>query len=79
MKPSPQKDSEKARLAAEIYGYDDVTDCLQHYIIDSLCPAICMNEDCDYCEELEHDCCAGYCADCDTHSLMSIMLLKGIV
>jgi len=42
-------------------GYKRLHDLLKASASDSLCPAICMTEGCDYTTELERDQKAGYC------------------
>jgi hypothetical protein len=56
-----------------------VEEMLDEYGTDSVCPAICMNPDCDYTTEAEHDCRRGYCEECGKKSVASFMVLMGII
>ena len=45
----------------------------------SVSPAICMNEDCDFTCEMEPDQDAGYCEECRTNSMHSALILAGLI
>jgi hypothetical protein len=61
----------RAKLATlmKIEGYDSIEDLAQAILSDSVLPAICMNEDCDFTCEMEPDQDAGYCEECRTNSM----------
>lgn len=61
------------------YGYDDEVALGEAHICDSVCPAICMNEDCDYTTEMEPDQDRGYCEECETNSVKSLFILMGVI
>lgn len=42
-------------------------------------PAICMNEDCNATYEYEPDQDRGWCEECQSNSVKSIMILAGII
>ena len=42
-------------------------------------PAICMNDDCDYAQDMEPDQDEGWCSECGTNTLKSAYILKGII
>lgn len=52
---------------------------LQETIFDSVSLGICTNEDCSYTTEVEPDCDSGYCEECDTCTVASILILEGII
>ena len=52
---------------------------LRKYATDSLSPAICMNEECDFANELEPDCRAGWCEECRENSMKSAFVLAGLI
>lgn len=72
-------DHPKLLLLAQYEGYDDVLDMLQAATIDSVCPCICMNDDCDYTEHLEPDQRAGYCPECKDNTLQSALVIAGVI
>jgi hypothetical protein len=55
----------------EIEGYDTFEEMAQAILSDSVSPAICMNEDCNFTCEMEPDQDAGYCEECRTNSMPS--------
>jgi hypothetical protein len=46
----------KLMKLSEIEGFESLDDLLQATATDSVCPAICMTEGCDYTAEMEPDC-----------------------
>ena len=42
-------------------------------------PAICMNEDCEYVEDMEPDQDEGWCPECRANTLKSAYILAGII
>ena len=73
--PSPSK----AELLADIEGYSSPHALMEVYITDSVCPGICTNENCDYTTEVEPDSSTGWCEECETQSVTSIMVLEGVI
>jgi len=69
-----------AKLAklVEIEGHDSATDLLEAYITDSVAPAICMNDGCEYTCEMEPDQDAGHCDECGTNTMQSALVLYGL-
>jgi hypothetical protein len=65
-------------LAAD-YGYTDVDELLGAAMFDSVCPGICMNEDCDYSTEVEPDQERGWCENCGTNTVVSALMLAGVI
>ena len=72
---------EKAKLAklVEIEGYENIEALLQAVLCDSVSPAICMNEDCDFTCEMEPDQDAGYCEECHTNTMKAAPVLAGLI
>jgi hypothetical protein len=62
MANSSATEKRRAKLdqLAEIEGYDSLDDLLAATITDSMSPAICMNDGCDYTVEMEPDQNVGY-------------------
>jgi len=69
----------KIERLAEIEGYDDCLAMLEANIIDSVCPAICVNADCDYTTEMEPDQDRGWCEECGTNTVKSALVLAGVI
>jgi hypothetical protein len=69
----------KLRKLVELEGYDDDLGLIEGAIADSVCPAICMNEGCDYTAEMEPDQHGGCCEACGANSMKSALVLVGIV
>ena len=71
----------EAKLAKliEIEGYDSADELLEAVFSDSVSPAICMNEACDFTCEMEPDQDAGYCEACGKNSVASALVLAGLI
>jgi hypothetical protein len=70
-----------AKLAKliEIEGYESLEQLLEAVIGDSVSPAICMNEGCDYTCEMEPDQRRGWCDECRTNTMVAAPVLAGII
>lgn len=62
---------------ADSEGYNDVLDLLEAATFDSVVPGICVK--CELTEEVEPDCRRGYCASCDGQSVISCLILAGVI
>lgn len=69
----------KLKTLAELEGFDDPTEMLEYYVLDSVNPGICMNEGCNYTTEVEPDSDTGWCEECDTNTVCSCMMLADII
>lgn len=69
----------KLQKLVEIEGFEDDLKLLEHAVMDSVCPAICMNDGCDYTAEMEPDQDRGWCEVCNTNSMKSALVLAGII
>ena len=69
----------KLQKILEIEGYTNLTELLTAKITDSVCPAICMNEGCNYVCEMEPDQDRGWCEECHTNSMKSALVLAGVI
>jgi hypothetical protein len=75
------KSTDEAKLAKliEIEGYESVETLLQAVIGDSVSPAICMNDGCNYTCEMEPDQRRGWCDECRTNTMKAAPVLAGII
>ena len=69
----------KLQSLLEIEGYTNLTELLAANITDSVCPAICMNEGCNYVCEMEPDQDRGWCEECHINSMKSALVLAGVI
>ena len=60
-------------------GYDSVDELIENCYFDSVCPAICANPDCVHTTELEPDQQAGWCEACDGNTMVSALILAGLI
>jgi DNA repair exonuclease SbcCD nuclease subunit len=74
-----KKTLSKFEKLMKIEGFTDEMEFLQEVSMDSVCPGICSNKDCDYTTEVEPDQDAGWCEECDQGSVKSALVLKGII
>ena len=74
----------KAKLArlVELEGFENETALFAAAVTDSVCPAICCNPDnpaCDYTAEMEPDQDHGWCEECECGTLVSALVLGGLI
>jgi len=60
-------------------GFDDRDEFLDYCMFDSIVPAICTNEACDYTASLEPDSTAGWYEACNTNTMVSRLILAGVI
>ena len=75
-----QRNNDKSlALLADQYGMDPLA-LLEAYGNESVVPAICTSLDCEeYSAELESDCDGGFCNYCGESSMVSCMVLAGVI
>jgi hypothetical protein len=69
----------KLMKLCEAEGFDSLDDLLKISVADSVCPAICMTEGCDYTAEMEPDQTEGYCEACGGNTVTSVLILAGLI
>jgi hypothetical protein len=69
----------KLMKLCDLEGYKRLYDLLKASTADSVCPAICMTEGCDYTTEMEPDQDAGYCEACGGNTMVSALVLAGLI
>ena len=69
----------KLEKLACIEGYEDIMDLLEVATFDSVSPGICRNKGCNYTTEVEPDSDSGWCEECNTNSVVSCLVLAGII
>ena len=69
----------KLMKLCEAEGFASFDDLLQVAAADSVCPAICMTEGCDYTAEMEPDQDKGYCEVCGGNTVTSALILAGFI
>jgi hypothetical protein len=79
---SPEMRRIKLAKLCEIEGVEDDQALFAAAIADSVCPAICVNPDnpeCDYTAEMEPDQDRGRCEECQRGTLVSALVLGGLI
>ena len=71
--------AEKLMVLCELEGFKTLDDLLQEAATDSVCPAICVVEGCNYTTEMEPDQDAGYCEACGGNTVTSALILAGLI
>ena len=64
---------EKLGRLVTLEGFDSLAALLAAADTDSVSPAICMNEGCDYTAEMEPDQDRGFCEVCGTNTVASAL------
>ena len=73
-----QRQTKLTALALD-FGFADTDALLEAAVHDSVCPAICAREGCDYTADMEPDQCEGYCEVCGGQTVQSALILAGLV
>jgi hypothetical protein len=71
--------AQKLMRLCEIEGYQNPFDLLQAAMADSVSPAICMTEGCEYTAPMEKDQDEGYCEACGGNTVMSALRLADVI
>jgi hypothetical protein len=69
----------KLMTLCDAEGFKYLDDLLAVSITDSMCPAICMTEGCDYTTEMESDQDEGCCEACGGNTVTSVLVLAGLI
>ena len=69
----------KLMRICEAEGFATVDDLLVLLTVDNLCPAICMTEGCDHISPMESDQEEGYCEKCGGKTMVSVLVLAGLI
>ena len=72
----------KLAQLVELEGFESETALFEAAVADSVCPAICCNPDnpaCDYTAEMEPDQAQGWCNDCERGTVVSALVLGGLI
>ena len=69
----------KLMKLCDIEGVESFDDLLQAAATDSVCPAVCMTEGCDYTCEMEPDQDQGFCEACGSNTVTSVLVLAGLI
>ncbi|MCP3475052.1 hypothetical protein NLM33_32540 [Bradyrhizobium sp. CCGUVB1N3] len=69
----------KLMIVCEAEGFASIDDLFVLLAADNLCPAICMTEGCDHIEQLEADQEEGYCEKCSGNTMVSVLILAGLI
>jgi len=70
---------DKLERLAELEGYEDSMEMLEEASTDSVVPAICMNQGCDYTTGIEPDQNRGWCEECEMGSVKSCLIPAGVI
>lgn len=70
---------EKLQELLDIEDIDSLDALFELSIRDTVCPGICMNEDCSFVVDYESDQDAGWCIECETNTVVSALVLAGLI
>lgn len=76
---TPQLKLAKLERLAEIEGFGTIDLLLDFAASDSVSPAICTNEACDFSAEYEPDQDRGWCEECDADTVASALILADLI
>jgi hypothetical protein len=79
---TPEMRSVKLRKLSETGGYADLDELFEAAASDSVSPAICCNSEnpeCDYTADMESDQDRGWCEECQSGTMVSALVLGGLI
>ena len=76
---SRQTRQAKLHTLVEAEGFGSLDELLAAAVADSVCPAICTAEGCNYTCEMEPDQDRGWCEECGTNTMHSVLVLAGLI
>ena len=79
MRTTAEQRRVKLTKLMDIEGYESIEDLAGAVLSDTVSPAICMNEDCNFTCEMEPDQDAGWCEECRTNSMDSVLILAELI
>ena len=71
--------TEKLETLADSEGFNDPMEMAETIVTDSVVPGICMTPGCNYTTEVEPDNDAGWCEFCRAQTVVSGLVLMGII
>jgi len=69
----------KLMKVCEAEGFVIIDDLVALSVADSVCPAICMTEGCDHIAPMESDQEEGFCEKCGGNTMVSVLVLAGLI
>jgi hypothetical protein len=69
----------KLETLAEFEGFADTQDFCEAFVMECVVPGICSNPLCDYTCNVEPDSTSGYCEVCGTNTVVSCLVLAGVI
>jgi len=69
----------KLQTLVQDSGFVDEIEFGEAMILDSVCPGICKNPGCDYQTDVEPDSDSGWCEECDEGTVVSGLVLMGVI
>jgi len=69
----------KLETLLNLEGFENDIKAGTEWISDSVVPGICMNSDCDATYDYEPDQTQGWCEECSTNTVVSGLVLMGVV
>ncbi|WP_156918473.1 hypothetical protein [Bradyrhizobium sp. Cp5.3] len=70
----------KLMKLCDIEGFQSLDDLLLVVALkDSACPAICITEGCDHTANMEPDQDQGFCEACGGNTVVSVLVLAGLI
>ena len=68
----------KLEKLGQQYGMS-AEEMMEESMCDGVSPSICMNDGCDYSTDMEPDQDRGWCDECNTNTVKSVLILTGCI
>ena len=72
--------AQKLMKLCDLEGFESLDDLLLAVALrDSVCPAICITDGCDHTANMEPDQDQGFCEACGGNTVVSVLVLAGLI
>lgn len=68
----------KINKLCQEWGYISYINMMKDYQPENMSPGICMNENCNFTDDVEHDQSNGFCEVCEEKTVASIFAIIGV-
>ena len=75
---TPQQRKAKLKALVETEG-ESLSTILERGLTDGIGAAICVNQRCNYVQDMEPDQDRGWCPECSDQSMQSALMLRGLI
>jgi hypothetical protein len=72
-------EQQKLATLCAVEGYETVDDLIAAAALDTVSPAICITDGCNFTREMEPDQYRGWCEECSTNTVKRALVLADLI